>query len=153
MTRAPDGGGLFSLVYASTATSHFDDDALAALLRHARDKNASRDITGLLLYRSGRFVQFLEGPETAVRALYEAIERDPRHTGVRTLNEGRPGGRQFADWTMAYQAVTEPSGPPPPGFRSTFDDLDRMDDADSVLRATRELSLWFRVRAGATRTS
>ncbi|TQJ29641.1 BLUF domain-containing protein [Microbacterium sp. SLBN-146] len=146
MTRSARDSTLFSLVYASTATSPLDDDALAALLHHARESNAANDITGLLLYRSGRFVQFLEGPEHSIRTLYGKIAQDPRHSGMRTLDEGKPTARQFADWTMAYQPVADPSTPLPPGFRSTFDDLDSANDADNVLRATRELSLWFRVR-------
>lgn len=140
------GTELSSLVYASTAASDFDDAALAALLQQARRANAARGITGVLLYRGGRFVQFLEGPEHEVRAVFETIAADPRHTGVRTLDEGRPAARQFAEWTMGYQPVREPVGPPPPGFRSTFDDLDDADDRDGVLRAIRELSLWFRAR-------
>lgn len=47
---------------------------------------------------------------------------------------------------MGYEPVREPAAPPPPGFRSTFDDLDDADDSDGVIRATQELSLWFRVR-------
>ncbi len=142
----PSSTELSSLVYASTAASDFDDAALAALLQQARRANAARGITGLLLYRGGRFVQFLEGPEREVRSLYATIAADPRHSHVHTLNEGRPATRQFADWTMGYEPVREPVGPPPPGFRSTFDDLDDADDRDGVLRAIRELSLWFRAR-------
>lgn len=138
---------LYSLVYASSATVPFDDDQLDELLLAAREANRAHGISGLLLYRNGRFIQFLEGPEDAVRSLYAAIERDPRHVGVRTLNEGRPAHRQFAEWTMAYQPVRGTSDPPPPGFRSTFDDLDNADDADGVVRAARELSMWFRVRS------
>lgn len=38
--------------------------------------------------------------------------------------------------------------PAPPGFRDTFDDLEILDDRDAVIRAMRELTLWFRVRSG-----
>lgn len=145
LTNGRDSG-LYSLVYASTAASAFDDADLEALLRQARERNDARGISGLLLYRRGRFVQFLEGPEDEVRALYAKIRNDPRHVAPRILNEGRPDHRQFADWTMGYEPVREPAAPPPPGFRSTFDDLDDADDSDGVIRATQELSLWFRVR-------
>jgi hypothetical protein len=148
VTPEQTGGGspLYSLVYASFATKVLDDADLDALLRRAREHNGARGISGLLLYRRGRFVQFLEGPEDEVRALYAKIRTDPRHVSPRILNEGRPDHRQFADWTMGYEPVREADVPPPPGFRSTFDDLDDADDSDSVIRATQELSLWFRVR-------
>ncbi|WP_439592955.1 BLUF domain-containing protein [Microbacterium sp.] len=147
MTVRAEDADLYSLVYASTAASSFDDEVFGSLLEQSRRDNGARGITGLLLYRNGRFIQFLEGPEAEVRSLLATIEKDPRHTGVRVLNDGHPQRRQFADWTMAYQPVRESGSPPPAGFRSTFDDLDNLDEPDGVLRAARELSLWFRVRS------
>ncbi|MDN3495158.1 BLUF domain-containing protein [Planococcus sp. APC 4015] len=137
---------LYSLVYSSTATEPFDPDALEALLGHSRAANSASGITGMLLYRRGRFIQFLEGPERPVRDLLDRISADPRHVGVRVMLDGHPETRQFGEWTMGYERSTEPASPAPEGFRSSFDDLDDADD-DVVLRATRELSLWFRVRA------
>lgn len=138
---------LYSLVYMSRAVEPLDDAGLHRLLTASREANGGRGITGLLLYRNSRFVQFLEGEEEPVRDLLSRISADTRHTDVRVLLDGRPRTRQFAEWTMAYQPVKEPTSPAPPGFRSTFDDLEAADDADHVLRATRELSIWFRVRS------
>lgn len=138
---------LYSLVYSSTAVEPFDDERLTDLLEHSRRENGRSGITGMLLYRKGRFIQFLEGPEDRVRALIARITADPRHTGLRVMLDGHPQERQFADWTMGYERVSEPADPVPDGFRSTFDDLEQADDSDRVLRATRELSFWFRVRA------
>lgn len=146
-TRDPEAASLYSLVYSSTATEPFDDDALQKLLAHSRESNSEADITGMLLYRKGRFVQFLEGPESQVRELMSVISADPRHTGIRIMMDGHADARRFAEWTMGYEPVREPNGSLPVGFRSTFDDLELQDDPDAVLRATRELSLWFRVRA------
>ncbi|MET0297389.1 MAG: BLUF domain-containing protein [Microbacterium sp.] len=150
---APDvsAAQLYSLVYVSTAVEPFDDPRLEALLEQSRRANARDGITGILLYRRGRFIQFLEGPEGPVRDLVARIGRDPRHTGVRVMIDGHPEARQFEEWTMGYERVREAEGPAPDGFRSTFDDLEDSDDADHVLRATRELSFWFRVRASDAR--
>lgn len=137
---------LYSLVYTSVATREVDDDELAALLETSRRTNEAAEITGMLLYRRGRFIQFLEGREDDVRALMDRIRADGRHTGVRVLLSGREPRRQFAEWSMGYERVTVPDGPPPAGFRDTFDDIDNADDRDAVVRATRELSIWFRAR-------
>lgn len=142
-------GDLLSLLYASEELEPFDDDELTALLEQSRAANARREITGMLLYRKGRFVQVLEGPEEHVRALVESIRADPRHTGMRVLLEERVRERRFADWTMGYQALAESVEPAPSGFRDTFDDLDTQDDDSVTLRAARELSLWFRVRSAS----
>ncbi|MEV7691891.1 BLUF domain-containing protein [Microbacterium sp. NPDC089189] len=138
---------LLSIVYASQATEPFDDARLAALLAQSRASNAEHGLTGMLLYRAGRFVQVLEGPEQTVRRLVDVIRADPRHTGMRILVEENVREREFGDWTMGYEPISETQEPMPEGFRSTFDDLESSDDPSATLRAARELSLWFRVRA------
>lgn len=148
MTATRPADALYSVVYSSMATEPFDDAQLEALLAHSRAANGRDEITGMLLYNKGRFIQFLEGPEDRVRALVDRITADPRHANVRVMLDSNPEERQFAEWTMGYQPLKEAQGPAPQGFRSTFEDLDDADDSDRVLRATRELSLWFRVRAG-----
>lgn len=137
---------LLSVVYSSHARDPFDEGRLRELLAQSRAANEHRGVTGMLLYRGGRFVQILEGPEQAVRDLLETIEADDRHTGIRVLIDEFVEHRNFADWTMGYEQITEPHEQAPDGFRDTFDDLER-GDASVTLRAARELSLWFRVRA------
>lgn len=139
---------LYSLVYTSAATVPFTPDDLEHLLRNSRTRNHDDGITGLLLYRRGRFVQFLEGPESAVQALLARIRADPRHENIRVLIDGFTPSRQLPEWTMGYETVADARTPAPPGFRDTFDDLEILDDRDAVIRAMRELTLWFRVRSG-----
>jgi hypothetical protein len=138
---------LLSTLYASTAVESFDDEMLRSLLEQSRENNARNDLTGMLLYRGGRFVQVLEGPESVVRALIETIRHDPRHTNMRTLFEEPILERQFAAWTMGYEPISMPREELPDAFRDTFDDLEDGTDSSATLRAVRELSLWFRVRA------
>jgi len=80
---------------------------LVALLSEARDANAVRDVTGLLLYREGSFYQVLEGSESAVMATFRAIEGDPRHKEVRILFDGETDAREFADWKMGFLNLDE----------------------------------------------
>jgi hypothetical protein len=44
----------------------------------------------------------LEGPENAVKKIYEAIAQDQRHEHVHTLDARRVGERSFPDWSMKY---------------------------------------------------
>ena len=138
---------LLSVLYSSTAVASFDDEMLADLLTQSRENNSRTDLTGMLLYRGGRFVQVLEGPEPVVRALIETIRVDPRHTNMRTLFEEPITERQFAEWTMGYEPIAMPREEMPDAFRDTFDDLEAGAESSATLRAARELSLWFRVRA------
>ncbi|MBZ4487770.1 BLUF domain-containing protein [Microbacterium sp. cx-55] len=138
---------LLSIVYISAANQSFDDADLSALLEQSRASNAEKGLTGMLLYRGGRFVQVLEGPEGVVRDIFDVIRNDPRHSGVRVMMEEPITERRFRDWTMGFQPMTVSTEQLPDGFRNTFDDLDEDADPTATLRAIRELSLWFRVRS------
>ena len=141
---------LVSLVYCSSATDPFDEQALVELLAASRDRNSARDITGMLLYRGGEFVQILEGPRSDVEDLMQAIGRDPRHTDVRVLIEEPLHERRFDEWTMGYHSLVAAEPGMASGYRDSFDDL-RMGDHDMIGRAIMELTLWFRVRESAGR--
>lgn len=137
---------LVSVSYVSTAAASFDDTALADLLAQSRASNHDHDLTGMLLYRRGRFFQVLEGPQDAVDHLMTKIRRDSRHTDVRVLLTEQVDDRRFSEWTMGYEPIGVPASPPPEGFRDTFDDLEA-DDDDATIRAVRELTVWFRARS------
>lgn len=96
---------LHHLIYLSRATQPFSDADLLALLTQARHYNASQDISGLLVYGNGQFLQVLEGEEEAVRTLYEHIRRDPRHRDVATFADKDIEARAFPDWGMAFQPL------------------------------------------------
>ena len=100
---APSSDSLFQLVYESTAAQSMTDDVLQEILQEARRKNEERDITGLLLYAQGRFMQVLEGPEAAVRELYTSIQKDDRHTNVETLMTTSTTARTFPAWAMGLK--------------------------------------------------
>ena len=97
-----DSFPLFHLGYVSSETQDFSPDALIALLTEAREANAKRAVTGLLLYREGSFYQVLEGAEADVMSTFNGIERDPRHGSVRVLFKGETSAREFADWQMGF---------------------------------------------------
>ena len=100
--KALNPDALYHLGYVSTEAVKFSEEALVALLSEARNANANRDITGLLLYREGSFYQVLEGSESAVMAAFHDIEGDPRHKEVRILFNGETDAREFADWKMGF---------------------------------------------------
>jgi hypothetical protein len=99
---SPNENALYHLGYVSTEAVKFSEEALVALLSEARNANADRDVTGLLLYREGSFYQILEGSESAVMATFHEIEGDPRHKEVRILFNGETDAREFADWRMGF---------------------------------------------------
>ena len=94
--------GLRSIAYVSTAVRLLDGNQLLELLNTSRERNHRDDITGLLLYSNGRFIQCIEGPEAALRNLYGDISVDSRHKNVTLLVDESISGRDFGSWTMGY---------------------------------------------------
>ena len=74
---------------------------LGSIFSEARSNNKAADITGALLITDNYFAQALEGEETAVRALFERISRDPRHEDVLLVDEQPVDHRVFSRWAMA----------------------------------------------------
>ncbi|WP_426061239.1 BLUF domain-containing protein [Hymenobacter sp. B1770] len=99
----------YQLLYRSHATTAPTPADLQHLLDQARAHNAGAQLTGLLVYRDGRYVQLLEGPQHEVRALYACILRDPRHTRVVTLSEGLEPARLFPSWRMGLANAAQPA--------------------------------------------
>ena len=93
---------MFQLVYASSAVHPMQPNDLEPLLEEARTKNDRLDITGMLLYRDGRFLQALEGSQHTVRSIYDTIRKDERHTSVITLRERLVDTREFPGWAMGF---------------------------------------------------
>lgn len=91
------------LVYVSHATHAFDTAALDALLARAREVNAAFDVTGMLLYHDGNFMQALEGPPEAVRHTYERVKKDRRHDSLIRMVDEPTDGRRFEAWSMGFR--------------------------------------------------
>ena len=107
---------LITLVYISSAVTLFSDDDLAALLATSRSNNTRKDITGMLAYRDGNFMQVLEGEEEPVLALEGIIGQDPRHTGMQRLIKSAIPERAFGSWSMGFKNTTGLAEANEPGY-------------------------------------
>ncbi len=100
---------LISLIYVSSAQVPFSNGDLTALLEISRRNNALIDVTGMLVYRDGNFMQAIEGEEQTIQQLQEKIRRDPRHDGLITLLTQRIETRQFPEWSMGFRNLADPA--------------------------------------------
>jgi hypothetical protein len=99
---------MFYEVYASSAVRPFSNEELIELLEKSRAKNHELNVTGMLLYKDGNFMQVLEGEESVVLALMAVIARDPRHRGLLRLTRGYTDDRQFPTWSMGFRNLDSP---------------------------------------------
>jgi hypothetical protein len=96
---------LIRCIYASLAIPNFGQAEILPLLEQARNANARRNLTGILLYIGESFFQVLEGEAADVDAVYAKILHDPRHTRVTQIIHEPIAGRDFSDWTMGFSMV------------------------------------------------
>jgi hypothetical protein len=96
---------LISLIYASRATECFHEHEIPDLLQQVRIANAKQEITGMLLYISGSFLQVLEGQPELVDAVFSSILRDKKHAEVTLIARESIPGRAFEGWTMMHKTL------------------------------------------------
>lgn len=94
---------LHHVMYTSTAVRTMDVTDLSELLVQSRRKNGRLGVTGMLLYRSGSFLQLIEGRAETLHNLYATIRADTRHRNVITLMDEPAEARDFEDWTMGFR--------------------------------------------------
>lgn len=92
---------MIRLLYISVATPGLGEHDVQDILQASQRKNASAEITGLLVSGGGLFMQAIEGPEVAVLRTYVKILDDPRHSECRIVHITPTSTRLFAKWAMA----------------------------------------------------
>jgi hypothetical protein len=78
---------------------------LDSLLQKSREYNLKNNITGILLYMDGDFIQVLEGEKETLITLYDKILKDSRHKGIITVFNDFIKEKQFPDWTMGFSSI------------------------------------------------
>lgn len=94
------------IAYVSRQSFILSDEEIFSLLSCYRVNNTKNEITGMLIYFDGTFVQFLEGPKSTIDPLFKKISRDKRHQDIILLTEGVSDKREFEDWSMAFKKIS-----------------------------------------------
>lgn len=122
---------VFYLMYTSKAVKLMNQTELSFLLEQSRRNNIAANLTGMLLYMegrfmnsvNGRFIQLLEGAESDVNAMFDCIKADDRHKSILLLAKGEEPKRLFPDWSMGFKTMDENAGAPVAGFFQLNDDF------------------------------
>ena len=97
---------LFTLIYASHAVGETTPSDVMDILKVARKINKELEITGVLLYNKGWWLQVLEGSFSSVTSLFfDHIQKDKRHKNVTLLVLDPSTERQFANWDMGFYST------------------------------------------------
>ncbi len=92
---------LQTFVYCSRAADGVNDIAVNRIVEFSQRRNVARGITGVLVFGSGVFFQWIEGPPVEVEKLIANLHDDARHNDVVALDlsvEKRE--RLYPGWEM-----------------------------------------------------
>lgn len=111
---------LIHLIYVSTAREEFDTAELERILESASRHNSPQDITGMLLYAGGSFMQVLEGEESVVDETFHRVEEDRRHKDIFLIVREPIAQRNFAQWRMGFKRLGVEAASAHPAYASAF---------------------------------
>ncbi len=112
---------MIHIVYVSTVVQPMGDEELKDLLRLCRDCNERNQITGMMLYKNGHFMQVIEGDKAPVTQLMDNILRDLRHHNIDIMRRENIPSRDFPDWTMGFQNISASDRFKIPGFTNILE--------------------------------
>lgn len=104
------------LIYVSAACLRTGPPDLGGILAQSERNNVRSNVTGVLFYADGNFLQMLEGTAEAVDTTYQRICADPRHSGILKLLHFDITYRQFPSWAMALRRLNDL----PPEYQREF---------------------------------
>lgn len=89
-------------MYVSSGLPELSTSDLDEILNRSRIRNAAAGITGILLYGGGNFMQYFEGPKSAVDDLRAKLAIDPRHHDMLVMLYDPIEQRNFPMWRMGF---------------------------------------------------
>jgi hypothetical protein len=98
---------MIRVTYLSQASEPLSADGLLGLLNQCHRNNTAKGLTGMLLFGNGTFLQSIEGEAKVVDPLIERISKDPRHRDIKIVRRDEITERQYSDWSMGFERVTE----------------------------------------------
>lgn len=112
---------LTRLIYVSTATGILDEDELKRILESSVRHNSPQQVTGMLLYFDGSFMQVLEGDEAAIDEVMSRISNDRRHHSIFVLVKEPIETRESGSWSMGFKRLTKKDAESCPEFAPFFE--------------------------------
>jgi hypothetical protein len=112
---------LSQLIYVSSATRPLIGDDIRRLLESSVRHNSANDVTGMLLYASGSFLQVLEGEDAAIDEVFARIRADDRHHNLLVIARERIAARDFGAWSMGFRGVNDDDVKALPGYALFFE--------------------------------
>jgi len=121
------------LIYISAAKGKLDNTQIDDIRSTSLRNNERDNITGILLYGEGGFIQVLEGVPEDLTKTFARIQRDDRHQGIIELFRQPIITRSFGKWHMGIKHLKNTNE-----FSDLFTDKDISLDGEEVNNVRRE---------------
>ena len=96
---------LIQVIYLGGGEPSLREYEIATLLKQARIANRKHDVSGMLLYVGGYFLQSFEGEPRMIDAVCGSLFRDKPRMWVKRLVQESITERQFPEWTMGFATI------------------------------------------------
>jgi hypothetical protein len=124
---------LDTFVYCSRAAAGVDDAEVDRIIEWSQRSNVERQITGVLVFGSGVFFQWIEGPPAEVATLIKCLHGDARHYDIVPLDRSvERRERLYPNWEMERVGADD--------IRAVLEDaLESAEDANNIATLKRIL--------------
>lgn len=137
---------LSQLVYVSDAHMAMAESTVESIVKSCRRNNEERNITGLLIYGGGHFIQLLEGHEPVLANLFAKISKDARHHNVEQLHFAIATERLFPNWRMGLLNLDKINSLDRSRLRTFVNGVTKLQRGEAIIGLLRE----FRSQLPAT---
>jgi len=96
---------LIRVIYLCSAPAGINEHEILRLLKQTRIANRKRNVSGMLLYIGGSFLQTLEGEAAMLDAVSGSVFRDKPGIRLTQITREPICEREFGEWTMGFATV------------------------------------------------
>lgn len=95
----------YAICYVSTA-NNLSEDEVKSLLSNTAKKNLTNNISGILIHNSGNFLQYMEGTQAAIQAVFfNKIAQDKRHKGLIVIVDKKTKHLYFNGYETGFTSI------------------------------------------------
>ncbi len=98
---------LQTLCYVSSSNVNLTKKSLEQLFITTKSNNLKQDISGILIFNGGNFLQIMEGEKNTINELYHKISKDKKHSNIIKLIEKPISERMFEDYETGFSIIKD----------------------------------------------
>jgi hypothetical protein len=140
------------ILYVSTESNKTTKEFLKKLIDKSIENNRTLNVTGMLLYHKGTFLQILEGDPDDIENLYSKIKRNEHHKSMNMVYNVPIVERTFSNWAMGFVDAEELFDKGDKDFFSFFKDITESKDQNTEAKKIKAKKIIDKFQSGTWRS-